>query len=125
MSRFKSTTLKRDIPSAFQELPATLLTIVLGPQGRGAFGNDSREMAELFHRALEQNFKGSCRRVVFAIVDRSRDRRFIGPFQEAFRMDRHAAEGLRHIHHTGGLTDSSSYENLSKRRCTGGDNSRI
>jgi hypothetical protein len=27
-------------------------------------------------------------------VDRSRDHRFIGLFQEAFRMDRHATEGL-------------------------------
>ena len=62
-------------------------SIVLGAWGCGAFGNDGREIAGLFHRALEQNFKGGYRRVVFAIVDWSRDRRFIGPFQDAFKSD--------------------------------------
>lgn len=55
-------------------------SIVLGAWGCGAFGNDGREIAGLFHRALEENFKGSYRQVVFAIVDWSRERRFIGPF---------------------------------------------
>lgn len=55
-------------------------SIVLGAWGCGAFGNDSREIAGLFHRALVENFKGSYRQVVFAIVDWSRERRFIGPF---------------------------------------------
>ena len=60
-------------------------SVVLGAWGCGAFGNDGRVIAELFHRALEQNFEGSYRRVVFAILDRSRDRRFIGPFGEVFK----------------------------------------
>ena len=62
-------------------------SIVLGAWGCGAFGNDGHEIAELFHRALEQNFKGSYRRVVFAIVDWSTDRKFIGPFQNAFKVN--------------------------------------
>ncbi len=62
-------------------------SIVLGAWGCGAFGNDGHEIAKLFHRALEQNFKGSYRQVVFAIVDWSRDRKFIGPFQNAFKVN--------------------------------------
>ena len=62
-------------------------SIVLGAWGCGAFGNDGHQIAELFHRALEQNFKGSYGQVVFAIVDWSRDRRFIGPFQNAFKAN--------------------------------------
>jgi uncharacterized protein (TIGR02452 family) len=62
-------------------------SIVLGAWGCGAFGNDGHDIARLFHRALAQNFKGGYRQVVFAIVDRSRDRRFIGPFQEAFKVN--------------------------------------
>jgi uncharacterized protein (TIGR02452 family) len=62
-------------------------SIVLGAWGCGAFGNDAGEMAELFRRALEENFKGAYRQVVFAILDGSRDRRSIGSFQEAFRVN--------------------------------------
>ena len=62
-------------------------SIVLGAWGCGAFGNDGNEIAELFYRALEQNFKGAYRQVVFAILDWSRGRRFIGPFQEAFKVN--------------------------------------
>ena len=62
-------------------------SIVLGAWGCGAFGNNGHEIAELFYRALEQNFKGGYSQVVFAIVDWSRDRRFIGPFQEAFKVN--------------------------------------
>jgi uncharacterized protein (TIGR02452 family) len=58
--------------------------IVLGAWGCGAFGNDSHEIAVLFQKALRQNFKGAYRQIIFAIVDWSRERRFIGPFQEAF-----------------------------------------
>ena len=58
--------------------------IVLGAWGCGAFGNDGHEIAALFRKALEQNFKGAYRRVIFAIVDWSRGRRFIGPFERAF-----------------------------------------
>lgn len=60
-------------------------SIVLGAWGCGAFGNDGHVIADLFRRSLEQNFEGAYRRVQFAIVDWSRERKFIGPFQEAFK----------------------------------------
>ena len=63
-------------------------SIVLGAWGCGAFGNGGRQIAGLFHRAFERDFQGSYRRVVFAILDGSRDRRYIGPFQEAFQVYR-------------------------------------
>jgi uncharacterized protein (TIGR02452 family) len=56
----------------------------LGAWGCGAFENDPYEIAKLFHRALEENFKGAYERVVFAIVDWSAERKFIGPFERAF-----------------------------------------
>lgn len=62
-------------------------SIVLGAWGCGAFGNDSLEIAKLFHRALEDNFKGAYERVVFAIVDWSPEQRFIGPFRKVFEMN--------------------------------------
>jgi uncharacterized protein (TIGR02452 family) len=62
-------------------------SIVLGAWGCGAFGNDPSEIAKLFRRALEENFKGAYERVVFAIVDWSTERRFIGPFQNVFETD--------------------------------------
>jgi len=61
--------------------------IVLGAWGCGAFGNDSGEVAALFHRALTENFRGAYRHVVFAIVDWSSEKHYIGPFQKAFRGD--------------------------------------
>jgi uncharacterized protein (TIGR02452 family) len=60
-------------------------SIVLGAWGCGAFGNDGHEIAALFQKALEQNFKGAYRQVLFAILDWSPERRSIGPFQEAFK----------------------------------------
>jgi uncharacterized protein (TIGR02452 family) len=60
--------------------------IVLGAWGCGAFGNDGEEIALLFHRALSENLKGAYRRVLFAIVDWSPERRFIGPFQAQFML---------------------------------------
>jgi uncharacterized protein (TIGR02452 family) len=59
--------------------------IVLGAWGCGAFGNDGREMARLFHDALSNKFKGAYRRVIFAVVDWSPDRLFIGPFDKQFQ----------------------------------------
>jgi uncharacterized protein (TIGR02452 family) len=58
--------------------------IVLGAWGCGAFGNDSAEIAALFHKALTGDFRGAYRHVVFAVVDWSPEKRFIGPFQKAF-----------------------------------------
>jgi len=60
-------------------------SVVLGAWGCGAFGNDGYVIADLFRWSLEQNFKGTYRRVLFAIVDWSRERKFIGPFEEAFK----------------------------------------
>jgi uncharacterized protein (TIGR02452 family) len=59
--------------------------IVLGAWGCGAFGNDGHEIARLFYDALSNKFKGAYRRVIFAVVDWSPDRRFIGPFEEQFQ----------------------------------------
>ena len=59
-------------------------SIVLRAWGCGAFGNDPHEIAKLFRRALVQNFTGAYARVVFAIVDWSTERKFIGPFQQIF-----------------------------------------
>jgi uncharacterized protein (TIGR02452 family) len=56
-------------------------SIVLGAWGCGAFGNDSSEIAKLFHKALTNNFKGAWRQVIFAIVDWSPEQRFIAPFE--------------------------------------------
>jgi uncharacterized protein (TIGR02452 family) len=61
-------------------------SIVLGAWGCGAFGNEPSEIAGLFHKALDQNFTGAYARVVFAIVDWSPERRFIGPFQSSFKI---------------------------------------
>jgi len=58
--------------------------IVLGAWGCGAFGNNGQQIAGLFHKALTENFSGAYRNVVFAIVDWSPEKRFVGPFQEAF-----------------------------------------
>ena len=60
-------------------------SIVLGAWGCGAFGNDGYDMALLFRKALNENFRGSYQRIVFAIVDWSTDRRFIGPFETVFQ----------------------------------------
>jgi uncharacterized protein (TIGR02452 family) len=59
-------------------------SIVLGAWGCGAFGNDTNEIAGLFERVLQNNFEGAYQRVIFAIVDRSERKRFIGPFQRIF-----------------------------------------
>ncbi|HEX9146550.1 MAG TPA: TIGR02452 family protein [Candidatus Binatia bacterium] len=56
-------------------------SIILGAWGCGAFGNDPNEIAALFERALGENFNGAYRRVVFAILDWSAEKRFIGPFR--------------------------------------------
>jgi len=61
-------------------------SLVLGAWGCGAFGNDGHEIAGLFHKALEENFQGVFRQIVFAITDWSDDHRFISPFQRVFRQ---------------------------------------
>ena len=61
-------------------------SLVLGAWGCGAFGNEGHEIAGLFHKALEENFRGVFRHIVFAVTDWSDDHRFIGPFQQVFRQ---------------------------------------
>jgi uncharacterized protein (TIGR02452 family) len=63
--------------------------IVLGAWGCGAFGNDGYEIAGLFRKALDDNFKGAYRTVVFAIVDWSSGKKYIGPFEEVFEIASH------------------------------------
>ncbi|MBE0684822.1 MAG: TIGR02452 family protein [Anaerolineaceae bacterium] len=57
-------------------------SIVLGAWGCGDFGNNGYEIAEMFKKALEENFAHAFEQVIFAIVDWSNDDRFIGPFRE-------------------------------------------
>lgn len=59
-------------------------SIVLGAWGCGAFGNDSHAIAQLFQKALAENFRGVYRAVIFAIHDWSPGQRFIGPFRRVF-----------------------------------------
>jgi uncharacterized protein (TIGR02452 family) len=58
--------------------------LVLGAWGCGVFGNDPQEVADLFREALAASFRGAFARVVFAVLDGSEERRFIGPFERAF-----------------------------------------
>jgi len=58
--------------------------IVLGAWGCGAFNNDPWQIARLFHRAIHDNFRGSWRKIIFAIVDFFVDKMFIGPFEKVF-----------------------------------------
>lgn len=57
--------------------------LVLGAWGCGAFGNDPHRTAADFRRHLDE-LAGSFDHVVFAIADWSPERRFLGPFAEAF-----------------------------------------
>jgi uncharacterized protein (TIGR02452 family) len=59
-------------------------TLILGAWGCGVFRNDPEEVAELFHAALHGPFRGVFVHVVFAVLDRSEERRFIGPFERRF-----------------------------------------
>jgi len=61
-------------------------SIVLGAWGCGAFGNDGHQIAGLFRAALHQDFAGAYRHVIFAILDRSPEQRFVRPFQKAFAV---------------------------------------
>jgi uncharacterized protein (TIGR02452 family) len=61
-------------------------TLVLGAWGCGAFGNNTWRTAEDFRAALEGQFAGVFRHVVFAIADWSSERRFLGPFRDVFEV---------------------------------------
>jgi uncharacterized protein (TIGR02452 family) len=58
--------------------------LVLGAWGCGVFGNDGREIAELFREALHERYRGVFGPVVFAIMDWSAEEFFIGPFRRVF-----------------------------------------
>ena len=60
------------------------VTLVLGAWGCGAFENDPQRTATDFCSALENDFRGAFSEVVFAITDWSPERRFLGPFRDAF-----------------------------------------
>jgi uncharacterized protein (TIGR02452 family) len=58
--------------------------LVLGAWGCGAFGNDPVRTARDFREALLGPYRGAFREVVFAVTDWSPERRFLGPFRDAF-----------------------------------------
>lgn len=58
--------------------------LVLGAWGCGAFENDARRTSRDFRSALEGEFAGAFREVVFAITDWSPQRRSLGPFRDTF-----------------------------------------
>jgi uncharacterized protein (TIGR02452 family) len=96
-----ATALERYAPDRLSEVPAVMAVrarkvlavaahhghrrLILGAWGCGAFGIDSRVMAEAFRDALTMTIRGVFEQVVFAITDWSAERRFIGPFTDAFR----------------------------------------
>lgn len=61
--------------------------IILGAWGCGAFGNDPLEIATLFRAALAGPYRDAFAEVVFAILDWSASRTFIGPFERVFGGD--------------------------------------
>jgi uncharacterized protein (TIGR02452 family) len=63
------------------------VTLVLGAWGCGAFENDPYRTARDFRQALEHEFDGAFSDVLFAITDWSPDRKFLGPFRDAFAKD--------------------------------------
>ena len=59
-------------------------SMVLGAWGCGAFGNDIKRTAKDFKRSLKSDLGRAFSDVVFAITDLSRERRYLGPFQDVF-----------------------------------------
>lgn len=85
------------IPAAMTARTAKMLSVaaehgvrrlILGAWGCGAYGLDVSMMADIFHAALTGTFRGVFNEIVFAILDWSDDRAFIGPFER--RFDRQA-----------------------------------
>jgi uncharacterized protein (TIGR02452 family) len=58
--------------------------LVLGAWGCGAFGNDATATAQSFRESFAGPFEGAFDQVVFAVTDWSPERRFLGPFRDAF-----------------------------------------
>jgi uncharacterized protein (TIGR02452 family) len=59
-------------------------SLVLGAWGCGVFGNDPEEVAGLLHAALHGPFQGAFEEIVFAVLDRTEEARFVGPFARRF-----------------------------------------
>jgi uncharacterized protein (TIGR02452 family) len=57
--------------------------LVLGAWGCGNFANDPSLIAELFRQALHGPFKGAFRRVTFAMIDPTPEKRCLSQFQLA------------------------------------------
>jgi uncharacterized protein (TIGR02452 family) len=57
---------------------------ILGAWGCGAFGLNPGLIARIFRDALKGPFRGVFDEVVFAVIDKSDEERFIGPFKRAF-----------------------------------------
>jgi uncharacterized protein (TIGR02452 family) len=58
--------------------------IILGAWGCGVFGNEPREISELFRKALLEQFRGIFAVVVFAVLDTSAGTEIIDPFRNVF-----------------------------------------
>jgi uncharacterized protein (TIGR02452 family) len=58
--------------------------LVLGAWGCGVFGNNPALVAAAFRKELDGDFAHAFDEVVFAVLDTSPGRRFIGPFAELF-----------------------------------------
>lgn len=58
--------------------------LVLGAWGCGVFRNDVATIAELFEDHLLGIFQGVFKHITFAILDSSKQERFIGPFKKTF-----------------------------------------
>lgn len=63
--------------------------IVLGAFGCGVFRNSPRSVARYFDEILNRNlrFKNKFKKVVFAVLDSSDEKRIISPFEENFKQD--------------------------------------
>jgi uncharacterized protein (TIGR02452 family) len=59
-------------------------SLVLGAWGCGAFGGDPVTTATYFKEALLGPYLGNFSDVVFAVTDWSSERKFLGPFRDAF-----------------------------------------
>ena len=57
-------------------------TIILGAWGCGVFRNDPNDIARYFHEVIEDGFRYSFKKIVFAVY--SRNERFINPFYKLF-----------------------------------------
>lgn len=62
-------------------------SLVLGAWGCGAFGNVPADTAEDFKAAIHGSFKRQFSDIVFAIADWSSQRKFLGSFRDAFRIN--------------------------------------